>query len=123
MIREWSELAAQGIESMAVLIMVAFIVVGTVRWLLHSMQQIEQAYERYRIVLAKTLQVGLELLVAADIIRTVVLDATLQNIAVLGALVVVRTLIGWTLAVETEGCWPWKRAKGSDSTPRGESNG
>ena len=61
------------------------------------MKKIEEAYERYRVVLGKTLLVGLELLVAADIIRTVALDLTLINIALLGALVVVRTFLGWSI--------------------------
>ena len=62
-------------------------------------------------MLGKTLQVGLELLVAADIVHTVALDLTLLNIGLLAALVVVRTAIGWTLTVELEGRWPWQGAK------------
>jgi len=112
-VRELIEYSAQAIEVLAFAIMVCFIVIGTTRWLFHSANKIEGAYERYRAVLGKTLQVGLELLVAADIIRTVALDSTLQNIAVLGALVVVRTMIGWTLAVEVEGRWPWQAEKRS----------
>ena len=122
-VREWIELAAQAMEALAVAIMVSFILIGTVRWLFHSAQQIEGAYGRYRVVLGKTLQVGLEILVAADIIRTVALDATLMNIAVLGALVVVRTLIGWTLAVEVEGHWPWQKAMESGGGPEREPHG
>lgn len=110
-IREWVEWSAQAIEVLAVAIMVCFIVIGTARWLFFSANGIEGAYQKYRVVLGKTLQVGLELLVAADIIRTVALDSTLPNIAVLGALVVVRTMIGWTLAVEVEGRWPWQAEK------------
>jgi uncharacterized membrane protein len=110
-IREWIEFAAQGIETLAVGIMVAFIIIGTVRWVFHSTKKIEGTYERYRVVLGKTLLVGLELLVAADIIRTVALDLTLKNIALLGSLVVVRTFLGWTLTVEVEGHWPWQKKK------------
>jgi uncharacterized membrane protein len=51
---------------------------------------------------------GLTLLVAADVIRTVALELTLMNVAVLGLLVVVRTLLSWTLALEMEGHWPWQ---------------
>jgi uncharacterized membrane protein len=116
-IREWIELAAQGIEVLAVAIMVAFIVIGTTRWVFHSATKIAKAYERYRVVLGKTLLVGLELLVAADIIRTVALDLTLKNIALLGALVAVRTFLGWTLTVEVEGHWPWQKAKESGPVP------
>ena len=84
-IREWIEFAAQGIEILAVAIMVSFIIIGTARWVFHSVKRIAGGYERYRVVMGKTLLVGLELLVAADIIRTVALDLTLINIALLGA--------------------------------------
>ncbi|MCK7473752.1 MAG: DUF1622 domain-containing protein [Rhodopseudomonas palustris] len=57
----------------------------------------------------------MELLVAADIIRTVVLEATVQNIATLGLLVLVRTFLGWTLTVEVEGRWPWQRKQEASS--------
>ena len=53
--------------------------------------------------------VGLEFLVAADIIRTVALDLTPLSIATLAALVLVRTFLGWTLTVEVEGHWPWQK--------------
>ena len=109
-VRDWIELAAKFIEGLAVAIMVCFIVVGTAKWLFFSSRRIEKTYERYRLILGKTLLVGLELLVAADIIRTVALNTTLLNIATLGALVLVRTFLGWTLTVEVEGRWPWKKA-------------
>ena len=113
--REWIEVAARGIEVMAVAIMVGFIIIGTTRWLFHSLKNISGTYERYRVILGKTLLVGLELLVAADIIRTVALDLTLKNIALLGALVAVRTFLGWTLTVEVEGHWPWQKGNEPDS--------
>ena len=112
-IRDWIEIASQGIEALAVVIMVSFILIGTSRWLFHSLKNIGGTYERYRVVLGKTLLVGLELLVAADIIRTVALDLTLINIELLGALVVVRTFLGWSIVVELEGRWPWQKAQES----------
>jgi uncharacterized membrane protein len=110
-ISEWIEFAAQGIEALAVAIMVSFIIIGTARWIFHSVSKIAGGYERYRLVLGKTLLIGLELLVAADIIRTVALDLTMSNIALLGALVVVRTFLGWSIVVEIEGRWPWQKTK------------
>lgn len=113
-LHDWVELAANFIEALAVVIMVGFILIGTAKWLFLSGRGVEKAYERYRVVLGKTLLVGLELLVAADIIRTVALDLTLLNIATLGALVLVRTFLGWTLSVEVEGHWPWQHAQETD---------
>jgi len=114
--RGWIELAAQGIEVLAVAIMVSFIIIGTARWIFHSARMIEGTYERYRVILGKTLLVGLELLVAADIIRTVALDLTLINIELLAGLVLVRTFLGWTLTVEVEGHWPWQAPRTAGST-------
>lgn len=107
-VRTWIEMAAVGIEALAVSIMVGFIAFVTVRWLFHLGQRIDGAYERYRAAVGKSLLVGLELLVAADIIRTVALDASLMNVAILSALVLVRTFLGWTLTVEIDGHWPWQ---------------
>ncbi len=106
--RDWIEIAAKFIEALAVALMLVFIVIGTVKWVF-SGRWIEKAYERYRMILGKALLVGLELLVAADIIRTVALDLTPLNIATLASLVLVRTFLGWTLTVEVEGRWPWQK--------------
>jgi uncharacterized membrane protein len=112
-VHEWTELAVQGVEALAVTIIVSSILIGTVDWLFHSARKIEGSYERYRIVLGKTLLVGLELLVAADIINTVAFALTPSNLALLGGLVLVRTALGWTLTVELEGHWPWQETKES----------
>jgi uncharacterized membrane protein len=120
-IRDLMELASLGVEILAVVIMVSFIIIGTTRWVVQStrklgddpVKNVRIAYEGYRLMLGKSMLVGLELLVAADIIRTVALDLTLINIELLGALVVVRTFLGWSIVVELEGRWPWQNKKES----------
>ena len=62
----------------------------------------------HKVRLGRALLLGLELLVAADIIRTVALEPTLPNVMILAVLVVVRTFLSWSLIVEMEGHWPWK---------------
>lgn len=114
-IRAWIELAALGVEVLAVGIMAGMIALGTIRWVVRSTKHVERAYERYRLVLGKTLLIGLELLVAADIIRTVSLEATTLSLGLLGGLVIIRTFLGWSIIVELEGRWPWQ--KGTDSKP------
>jgi uncharacterized membrane protein len=66
------------------------------------------AYRDYRHRIARALLLGLELLVAADIIRTVALEPTLQNVVILGLLVLIRTVLSWGLVVEIEERWPWQ---------------
>ena len=63
---------------------------------------------RYKVYLGKALLLGLEFLVAADIVRTVALEPTLLNVGLLAILVVVRTFLSWSLVVEIEGRWPWQ---------------
>ena len=68
------------------------------------------AYRRYRANLGRGILLGLELLVAADIIGTVAVTPSLQNLAVLGLIVLIRTFLSISLEVEIEGRWPWQRA-------------
>jgi uncharacterized membrane protein len=54
------------------------------------------------------LLIGLDLLIAADIINTVILEATLENVLILGLLVLIRTFLSWSLELEMDGRWPWQ---------------
>jgi uncharacterized membrane protein len=110
-VHEWIDAVGRCIQALAVSVIAGFIFIGTCGWLLHSFNNIERAYERYRMVLGKTLLIGLELLVAADIIQTVSTPLTMINVVLLGGIVLVRTFLGWTLTVEIEGRWPWQREK------------
>ena len=112
LMRHVIELAGQGIETLAVAIIVIAIVHGTVRYLFHINQKVADAYTLYKIQLGRALLLGLEFLVAADIVRTVALEPTMQNVMILGLLVVVRTFLSWSLVVEIEGRWPWRSAEG-----------
>lgn len=69
-----------------------------------------KSYAAYRVGLARSLLLGLELLVAGDIIRTVVVAPTLENIGVLAAVVLIRTFLSLTLELEVTGRFPWKRS-------------
>lgn len=67
------------------------------------------AYEAVRATFGRGVLLGLEVLVAADIIRTVAIDPTLSNLYVLAILVAIRTFLSWSLEVEIDGRWPWQR--------------
>jgi uncharacterized membrane protein len=92
---------------------VAVIIVGTVLASLNYaagvLRRENTAYRLYRKNLGKTLLLGLELLVAADIIRTVAIEPTLESVAVLAIIVVIRTFLSWSLEVEINGHWPWQK--------------
>jgi len=59
--------------------------------------------------------------VAADIVRTVALEATLPSVLVLGLLVLIRTFLSWSLVVEIDGRWPWQPRPKSSSSPEGSA--
>lgn len=72
-------------------------------------QRTDAVYRGYRRAIGKSILLGLELLVAADIIRTVAVRPTLEGVAVLGLIVLVRTFLSFSLEVELYGRWPWQR--------------
>jgi uncharacterized membrane protein len=74
-----------------------------------------EAYRRFRLNLGRAILLGLEFLVAADIIRTVSEEPTLRGVLVLGLIVVIRTFLSFTLTVELEGRWPWQHAEASSA--------
>lgn len=72
----------------------------------------QSRYEALRAAVARAILLGLEILVAGDIIRTVAVDPTLTSVAVLGGIVLIRTFLSFTLTVEATGKWPWQREHG-----------
>jgi uncharacterized membrane protein len=75
-----------------------------------------EAFSLYRSNLGRAILLGLEFLVAADIINTVAIDPTVQSLLVLGGIVLIRTFLSFSLEVEIEGRWPWNRHKAEDET-------
>jgi len=69
----------------------------------------------YRTGLGRAILMGLELLIAADIINTVAIEPTLYSVAVLAGIVLIRTFLSFSLEVEIERRWPWQRAPGTSS--------
>ena len=69
----------------------------------------EKAIGDFRSSLGRAILVGLEFLVAADIINTVVVELTLENVLSLAIIVMIRTLLSFSLETEIEGRWPWQR--------------
>ncbi len=70
----------------------------------------DDRYRRFRREVGRGILLGLEFLVAADIIRTVAVAPTLENVLVLGVIVLIRTFLSMAVQVEIEGRWPWQRA-------------
>jgi len=106
---EGIDLAGRGIEVVGVAAIVVGIAASTVRWLGRLREP--TAYNQYRRGLGRALLLGLELLVAADIIRTVTTKASWESVGVLGLVVVIRTVLSWSITLEVEGRFPWQKAE------------
>jgi uncharacterized membrane protein len=77
------------------------------------------AYDALRRRLARVILLGLEILLLADIIRTIVVDQTPSSVLVLGVIVVIRIVLSFSLQVEIEGTWPWSRWRTGTNPPAG----
>jgi uncharacterized membrane protein len=103
---------ARGVEVLGIMTLVLGLAAALVRGGLALLggQGGEEGYRIVRTVFGRSILLGLEFLVAADIIRTVAVQPSLQNVAVLGLIVLIRTFLSFSLEVEIDGRWPWRRA-------------
>ncbi|NTY59792.1 DUF1622 domain-containing protein [Mycolicibacterium sphagni] len=76
-----------------------------------------QAYRAFRQQLGRSILLGLELLVAADIIRTVAVTPDARSVAVLAGIVLIRTFLSFSLELEITGYWPWQKNRQPQATP------
>jgi len=108
-VSELLELVGEGVDLAGVALIAIGLVLTTARFLIEARSSTATAYQRYREGLGRTLLLGLEFLVAADIIKTVAVTPTFASVGVLAIIVVIRTFLSWTLELELEGRWPWQR--------------
>jgi uncharacterized membrane protein len=104
------DVGASAVEAMGVLLILCAFLWASVSFVFHARAHIGNRYERYKLALGRALSLGLEFLVAADVIKTVTTAPSFTNIGVLAAVIVTRTFLSWSLAVEMDGRWPWQRA-------------
>ena len=102
------DIVGTAVDTAGVSIMVIGAVIATARFLLKSQADALNAYRVCRQDLGRAILLGLEFLVAEDIIRTVVVHPTLDNLIVLALIVLIRTFLSITLQLEVEGHWPWQ---------------
>jgi uncharacterized membrane protein len=101
---------AKGIEIVGIVIIVIGAILASAVFVREWIQDeaFLQTYRRYRERLGQAILLGLEFLVAADIIGTVAVDPTFRNVGILGAVVAIRTFLSFALEVEIQGRWPWQ---------------
>jgi uncharacterized membrane protein len=113
-LRIYIEYIARGIEAVGVIIISIGAVVALLKYLFPFLQAKKGSYKQLRFDLGKAILLGLEILVAADIIATVVTEPTMTRVMTLGLIVLIRTFLSISLQVELEGKFPWQSDKKTD---------
>src|SRR5262245_53598915 len=107
--RQLMEIVGTSVDGVGVLIVALGMVVATLRLVVSRAHDTGNYYSLYRQDVGRAILLGLEFLIAGDIIRTVVVAPTLQNVVVLGMIVLIRTFLSLSLQLEIEGKLPWRR--------------
>ncbi len=112
--KELISIAGYGIETIGVLVIIIGSAVSSFRFLSTFGKEAEGvAYGVFRRQLGRSIILGLEFLIAGDIIRTVIVADTLTNVTILGLIILIRTFLGFSLHLEIDGRWPWQSARES----------
>jgi len=107
--RQLMEIVGTAVDGVGVFIVAAGALVATARLLIHRAHNVGNYYSSFRQDIGRAILLGLEFLIAGDIIRTVVVAPTIQNVLVLGLIVLIRTFLSLSLQLEIEGRLPWRR--------------
>jgi uncharacterized membrane protein len=108
----------KGLDGTGVFVIVAGVIVAALGAGTDARAGRPDTYRRFRQQLGRSILLGLELLVAADIIRTVAVTPTLASVGVLGLIVLIRTFLSFSLEVEVTGRWPWRKPTTPPTPPR-----
>jgi len=116
---EFLEKTGHAISLFAVALIIGGFLLAAVRYARrYRATALDPNFQTFKIELGRTLTLGLEILVLADVIDTITVEPTYQSLGFLAFLVVARTVVSWTLSLEIEGHWPWQ----SQAEPEGEQN-
>lgn len=108
--RNVMEVVGTVVDATGVFVIVIGALLAAVRFLLGRQGSVENPYRFFRQNMGRAILLGLEFLVAGDIIRTVVVAPTLDNVLILGLIVLIRTFLSIALQLEVEGHFPWQRS-------------
>lgn len=96
------------LESVGVFVIIAGACYACWRYLSARQDSVIRSYHHLRVDLGRSILLGLEFLIAGDIIRTVSVQPNLENVGLLGLIVLIRTFLSMALHVQVEGRWPWQ---------------
>jgi uncharacterized membrane protein len=112
-IKHTAELIGSGFELAGIIVLVFGSILAFGRYVvtLIRFRNGPAAFRGLRLYLGRSIVLGLELLIAADIIRSVAIEPIFTSVGVLGLIVLIRTFLSWSLEVEINGEWPWQRSR------------
>ncbi len=112
-------IAGRAVEALGIAVLMAGAVLASLAFAVRLARggPFQDAYHQLRADLGRAILLGLEFLVIADIIGTVAVEPTLQNLGVLAVIVTIRTLLSFALELEVSGRWPWQKAEPPAARP------
>lgn len=110
---EFTETAGELLDIIGVIILLGGFILSSSAALVRTVKakSVHHLYRSYRQNIARSILVGLEFLIAGDILRSVANDITLSSVSVLGVLIIIRLVLGASLEMEIAGHWPWQHSK------------
>ncbi|MFC6161168.1 DUF1622 domain-containing protein [Kribbella sp. NPDC058693] len=106
---------ARVIEGSGVVIMAVGLAAVLVRYAYDVIRKGAGSYTQLRVDLGRVILLGLEILIVGDIIRTIIVETSLESVLVLGLIVIIRVVLSFALEVEISGSWPWQQRRGDQS--------
>lgn len=103
------ELIAKIIESVGIAVIFMGMSISLVQYIVSVLKKQKDSYMVFRKSLGKSVLLGLEILIAADIVATVITEPTLRSVAILAVIVLIRTFLSLSIQVEIEGRFPWQK--------------
>lgn len=100
------DIIGTGVDAIGVIIIIIGAIIAFFRLIIRKSSK---GYKQFREDFGRAILLALEFLVAGDIIRTVVVAPTMENVAVLGLLVLIRTFLSFSMQLEIDGRWPWQK--------------
>jgi uncharacterized membrane protein len=110
---------ARVIEGVGVFIMAIGLTAVLIRYVYDVLRKRAGSYQRLRVDLGRVILLGLEVLIVGDIVRTIIVDTSLQSVAILSLIVIIRTVLSFALEVEISGAWPWQQRPRSEADRTG----
>ena len=112
----WIELVGGALDLIGVVVIAIGLLIAALRYVSGFFSEAAlNAYQKLRQDIGRAILLGLEILVAADIIRTVAVTPTLESVAILGGIVLIRTFLSLSMQVEIEGRFPWQPERAKDA--------